>query len=172
MVFNGGCKGGVPGAGRRGAKSFLNFMQFFLEILTKSYVGTPPGPRRVASPSYGESWIRPWVFNVKFLSGQTTCLRTEVSPLGWYENCTVAWFPFHSCECVWIFVICIWLILQILTFQIHPQYFSADNSATELTDPDDDGGIWGPDFRRSALYRYQRPGSNAFSLPSRLGLSE
>ena len=50
--------------------------------------------------------------------------------------------------------------------------FSADNSATDVTDLDDDGGIWGPDFRRSALYRYQRPGSRAFSLPSRLGLSE
>ena len=50
--------------------------------------------------------------------------------------------------------------------------FSVDNSATDVTDLDDEGGIWGPDFRRSALYRYQRPGSHAFSLPSRLGLSE
>ena len=29
----------------------------FLEILTKSYVGTP---RMVSAPSCGESWIRPW----------------------------------------------------------------------------------------------------------------
>ncbi len=47
--------------------------------------------------------------------------------------------------------------------------FSADNSANDATDLDDDNGFWG-EFRRSALYRYQRPGSRAFSLPSRLGL--
>ena len=43
---------------------------------------------------------------------------------------------------------------------------SADNSANDV-DLDDDG--WG-EFRRSALYRYARPGSRAYSLPARLGL--
>ena len=32
-------------------QNYLNFMQFFLEILAKSYVG---------AHSYGESWIHPW----------------------------------------------------------------------------------------------------------------
>ena len=47
---------------------------------------------------------------------------------------------------------------------------SADNSANDAT-TDYEDGTWSG-FRRSALFRYQRPGSNAISLPPGLGLCE
>ena len=48
---------------------------------------------------------------------------------------------------------------------------SADNSANDA-DFDDENMGWGDpySFNRSALYRYKRPGSNAYSLPARIGL--
>ena len=45
---------------------------------------------------------------------------------------------------------------------------SGDNSAQQ--DFEHDGQGWEPTYRPSALYRYPRPGSRAFSLPSRVGL--
>ena len=47
---------------------------------------------------------------------------------------------------------------------------SADNSANDA-DFDDENVGWG-DYRRSALYKYKRPGSRAFSLPTRIGLGK
>ena len=46
---------------------------------------------------------------------------------------------------------------------------SGDNSAQYDFEQEGYGG-WEPTYRRSALYRYPRPGSRAFSLPSRVGL--
>jgi hypothetical protein len=47
---------------------------------------------------------------------------------------------------------------------------SADNSANEDADDDydDENFMWG-DLQRSELYRYNRPGSRAFSLPPMIG---
>ena len=45
---------------------------------------------------------------------------------------------------------------------------TVDNSANDA-DFDEFNLPWG-DIRRSALYRYQRPGSRAFSLPAKIGL--
>ena len=45
---------------------------------------------------------------------------------------------------------------------------TVDNSANDA-DFDDYNLPWG-DLRRSALYRYQRPGSRAYSLPTKVGL--
>ena len=43
---------------------------------------------------------------------------------------------------------------------------SVDNSANDATDLDDES-VWGVD-QRALLFRYQRPGSRAISLPPRL----
>ena len=50
---------------------------------------------------------------------------------------------------------------------------SADNSANDA-DFDDENMGWGDTygFTRSSLYRYKRPGSNAYSLPARVGLGK
>ncbi|XP_013386604.1 uncharacterized protein LOC106156055 isoform X2 [Lingula anatina] len=47
---------------------------------------------------------------------------------------------------------------------------SADNSANEASDYEDN--ISWTEVRKSALYRYERPGSRALSLPPKLGLGE
>ena len=47
----------------------------FSQNLAKSYVGAPP-PWRVGAPSYGESWIRPWLRNLKRIEGFTCSDRT------------------------------------------------------------------------------------------------
>ena len=45
---------------------------------------------------------------------------------------------------------------------------SVGNSANDATDlDDDDASVWGVD-QRALLFRYQRPGSRAISLPPRL----
>ena len=49
--------GGAPGAAPLRPKIFSNSCSFS-QNLAKSYVGAP---RRVGAPSYGESWIRPWI---------------------------------------------------------------------------------------------------------------
>ena len=43
------------------AQNFLIFMQFFAKFGKIIYVGAPC---RVGTPSYGESWIRPWVLSL------------------------------------------------------------------------------------------------------------
>ena len=42
-----------------GNQNFLNFMQFFGNFV-KNYI-LALSPWRVSAPSYGESWIRPWI---------------------------------------------------------------------------------------------------------------
>ena len=48
---------------------------------------------------------------------------------------------------------------------------SVDNSANNVEfDDDDDNMEDAYGFRRSSLFKYKRPGSNAYSLPIKLGL--
>ena len=49
---------------------------------------------------------------------------------------------------------------------------SIDNSANDADFDEYGPSGWEPTYRRSALYRYPRPGSRAFSLPSRVGLGK
>ena len=52
----------------------------FSQNLSKSYVGAPPPPR-AGAPSYGKSWIRPWVQCTHIFKGNC-CLKFKLlSPI-------------------------------------------------------------------------------------------
>ena len=72
--FSGGSKGGAPGARSPLRTKIFSISCTFSENLAKSYVGAPLEGWR---PSYGESWIRPWLEPYLLLKNRTCTHRSR-----------------------------------------------------------------------------------------------